>query len=498
MKPSMKLAALAALLALGGSASAETYIRITGSTAFRAATMNAIKNAMTLTAGGDGYAYNGTNFTGASFAIFKGTLTSNPGIGHVTVKCNWSGSVAGVRDVVQANAIGFPPDSTTVSSGGTTGYNSANNVNETPNVAMSDTYQGSTKYTSVSLSDNVVGVVPFAWVASFGAPSGITNMTPQLARGLFLGGYTSAALFTNNPADAYDQPAGTYVYAAGRDPFSGTRLTAFAEGGVGVKSTVVQYYAAGTGGTLAAPGISSNTPTEFHITEADVPNSVIAGDNGFVSGGNLADQMRYTTTSITETNNGFGPIKACFITYLGESDANRAVTGSGSSVTGTNSGNAKYLTYNGVNGFGGIATTFTGATVDGANHVTVSSTTGLVVGQAVKNSTQIPVDAYITSIDSATQFTIATPTGATTTAGASVSVTTSNLLPNAIRNGAYTFWGYEHLMYKTGGLSANETTVANKIRDQIKNVDYFASGLANNANMLVSRASDGGTVSPLY
>ncbi len=539
---------------------AQTYLRITGSTAFRGATMNAIKNSMTFSNAGEGYGYTGSSFTGASFAIFKGTMSS-PAIGSVIVKVNWSGSVAGTRDVVQGNAISFLDDTTTVSPGGTGGVSSTfESPAVAPDMSMSDTYQASTKFPSTpALVDNIVGVVPFAFVVSKTAPAGLTNLTPQLARGLFKVGFLSAALFTNNNADASDQVAGTVVYACGRDPFSGTRLTALAETGIGVNTSLAQYDKTATSGSG-----NSSAITNINVFPADTVNGVAAGNNGYSSGGSLSDLLRYGTASVTDDNSGLGPMKISFVTYLGENDASRAVNGNGTSVGGGPNG-ARYLTYNGTSAFGGRAnlvlavnttissTTVTTVAADTVNlvvgdtitgtgipagttissitdsstfvisaaatatsgaggisatcflttsttisstAVTCNSTTGMVVGQSIKG-TNIPVDTTVAGITDGTHFTLSNNATATSAGTA----TLTNLIPLPIRNGAYTFWGYEHTFWKTtlpGTSTTDKLGMATKFKDQVKTTDYFNSGLADDTAMRVKRTTDGGTVLPKY
>jgi hypothetical protein len=555
-------------LALAGSAMADVTVTLTGSSAFRGATSNAIKNLMNFSAPGHGYAYNGTSFTGATFQYFKGTITGVPGV--VTIKTNWSGSVAGIRDVSLGNSIGFLPDPPTISisASGTSGAPTGSNVNSVPDIAMADNRQSATKFTSPNLTGGgIVGIVPFAFVASKDAPASMTNITNQLAKNLFSGGFCSAALFTNNTADEQTIDGslpGTLVYPMGRDPFSGTRVIATAESGVGVFSVLSQYQPV---------TISSNTITQINLTPADVPNSVVAGDNGFSSGGTLADQMRYSSPAVEDQNNNpGGSAKVCFVTYLGENDAYRAVAGSGSSVFGTNAGNARYLSYNGVSGFGGkfypditTSPTLTFSTTNGSNVITGTDTTGLIVGQTITGTgipasttissivvntsvtisnnatitgtatnvlgtlttnlkgnitngsavvttitpnttglvagqaikgTGIPVDTTILSVDSASQITLSANATATTTA---LTLNSTNLLPNNVRNGFYTFWSYERILWGNAVTSsADKLNVANKVKTQITTVDFFASGLANNAAMKVSRGADGGTISQQY
>ena len=64
--------------------------------------------------------------------------------------------------------------------------------------------------------------------------------------------------------------------------------------------------------------------------------------------------------------------------------------------------------------------------------------------------------------------------------------------PDAVRNGQYTFWGYEHLAFKTSAPD-NVKAVAQSLATQIKVVDASTSGILL-STMNVSRGSDGGTV----
>lgn len=512
MKFNLKLLAPAAALLLASTASADVTIYINGSSAFRAATVTAIKNVMSFGTG-QGYAFVGGSFTGSNNHVFVGSVTGITGT--VTVKTSWDGSVAGVKSLnsgATQSYLAFPASGTayTLSATGTSSVNTNNlSVTASSDIAMADNLQASTKYTGTALTQTKVGIIPFSWVASPSAPSGLTTMTPQLAKNLFKVGYTSAALFTNNNADADDQVGGTRVYAIGRDPLSGTRLDTFAESGIGIFTTVSQYQPA-TIAVSGVDGVSGTTAiTDIELTQAnaavDAPTN---GENGFTSGGNLADLARYTTASVTDQNGSYAG-KVCFVTYLGEGDANRAVNGTGSSVTG---GNAKYLSYNGATAFGGLAKSFAECTITSGNAVvtfpattvngtpTAQSTTGLQAGQLIR-STNFPGDTVIVSVDSATQITVssnATSSNGTTSGQPNGALSTSIINPASIWSGAYTFWGNEYIMWKTT-LAGDAFTFAGKLKDQIKNTDYFQSGLSiSGTKMRVQRSADGGTVSQNY
>jgi len=377
-------------LACVDSAFADVTIRITGSTAYRGQTHKAIINI--LNGGAVNAAFKGANLNGASKATFIGTISGQPALGTVTIKTSWSGSVGGVQTVSNSLNVPFIPDVPSSTAVATAGAGNATggavvadaDVTEIPQVAMSDTYQNSTPFKANTLVESKVGVVPFKWVASKGAPTGLTNVTPQLAQALFSNGTLPLALFTGSSADE-----GTLVYATGRDPDSGTRLTAFAETGVGVNSVVIQYLIGASGGN-----VTGYTPyAEQIINGITVPE----GQGGEASGGTLAGLIGNNAAT---AGTGFS------ITYLSVGDATTAITGG-----------AKELTYNG-----------------------------------------------------------------------------SLYSVNAVASGQYTFWGYEHLMYRSS-LAGDSKTVADLLRDRLKNFDAAAPLLGA---MRSSRPTDGGLVTNNY
>ena len=376
-----------AAMAVTGFASADTVIRITGSSAFRGSTHNAIGHLLNA---GYTFGYTGTTLGSASQAIFKGTTTSG-GVA-VIIKTSFSGSIAGYQAVNNGTAVNFLADGATTTTGGTASL-ATGTASEVPLVAMSDVYKETVTIPVSNLQEAAigpVGVVPFKWIASTGSPAGLANMTPQIAQALFPTGSTTLSTFTGSASDL-----GTSVFAIGRDFDSGTRLTAFAETGVGTSLPVFQYKPHFTGST-----VDSHAAWPSYTL---LGLSSIAGNGGEASGGTLADDMRYTTSAL----GGF------YVTYLSTGDAARALTGTGASGAGT--GNAKELTYNGV---------------------TYSA--------------------------------------------------------DAVRNGQYTFWAYEHLAFNTSA-SATIQTVAENLATQIHDTDAVTSGLIL-SSMNVSRSSDGGVV----
>ena len=323
---------LAGAIALGfvTTASADTVLRLTGSTAFRAQTHKAIINILN---GGTVQAAferissgapsaTATTLSGSDRAVFIGTISGHPELGTVTVKTSWSGSTGGIQTVSNSIAIGFMPDVpsatavATVSGGSATGGTQVldANISEIPLAGMADTFQGSTPFTTNPLTYQTVGVIGFKWVASKGAPTGLNNITPQLAQALWGNGTLPLALFTGSSADE-----GTLVYATGRDPDSGTRATAFAESGIGVFSVVTQY----------KPTISSGAVTAWAPYPQQTVNGITfpIGQGGEASGSSLINNVSATASAGV----GFG------IGYMSTNDAATAIANG-----------AKELTYNGV------------------------------------------------------------------------------------------------------------------------------------------------------
>jgi hypothetical protein len=494
-----------AALCIGTAAQAnDVVIRVTGSTAFRSAVNTAIKNV--LSSGNPAYAYdNGaTSFTGASYNIFVGTIpgltntTVQPsgGIGalsQVIIKTSWSGAVAGIRDVAQGNSIKFLPDNTTVTTGSGTAVAAptAGQV-EIADIAMGDNTQGSTAFkTPVIQSSFKVGIIPFAFVAGKDTLPSVTNITFQQHRALLTNGVVPTSVFSNNPSET--QP----IYATGRDPFSGTRLVTLAEDQYGTLNGVTQF--------KVINFTSGNTVGDIDLYPATA-TVVDAGNDGESSGGGVAKVLRYTTTNV---NDVFTPYTgaASFIGYLGEADSYNAAWGLGNALTGTDQGNARYLTYNGVKGFDGQSKAPSSISITSGSPIVQlvagagNDTSNLVVGQIVFG-TGINPGSSIVSIDTVNNR-ITLDKNATATNAAQTGVRIGSLIPSQIRNGNYTFWNYEYIMWKTGtpgtnivGSSGDKFTAATALRNRIINFDYAAGGLADDASMKVQRGSDGGYVFP--
>jgi ABC-type phosphate transport system substrate-binding protein len=122
--------------------------------------------------------------------------------------------------------------------------------------------------------------------------------------------------------------------------------------------------------------------------------------------------------------------------------------------------------------------------------------TGYSSGGLVKNVVQGKADAigYMSLGDYTGTF-----TNAATVLG-------YNGVPFSIANvetGAYAIWGYEHLVYRVGGLSANQQLVFNALKNAIKDPAFQGSSTlyypnyGQLGNMKVQRGADGGIITSL-
>jgi|GEM_PF-1661076 len=329
--------AVAAIVCVSAStaSAAGSNVYITGSSAFRSALMSYLRSKLTLTRAVFDKSVDTSNLANSvdasSFIVMSGKFNGASTV--TTFYLSFTGSVSGVRDLSGPVAQTFPTKPADFDSNasyllgtaspfggvkGTTKDSSGNltsaSFTATPDIGFSDVFQESTVYTTNTLSDKKVAVLPFVWItAPGGSAAGITNMTPQIAQTLFKTGTLSLAHFTGASADASKT-----VYAVGRTDDSGTRLTAMAEVGVGVSAGLHQYFPV-------------NNPVTSY---SDQVNS------GYISGSDLSTAMK----SVTTAANGLS------VAYVSVGDAESTT-------------NASTLSHNGV----AYTTTLSGASSSAAD-----------------------------------------------------------------------------------------------------------------------------------
>ena len=425
---------------LTASASAQTTeITITGATAFRQATMQAIYDAYT-SAGALGTAFNvchdfsGNNLSqliASNKAVFSGTF---PGItGTTVIRTSFNGSTEGLNAIAGNNNPSF----LTVGALGTPGAvikGSTTAPAETlrPKFSFSDVYQSSSPVDNVVLNPSgasKVGIVTFCMIANEGAPADLTNVTIQQARALWANGIQPLSLFTGDPNDT------DYVFATGRNDGSGTRAAYLTEWTYGVANLVNQYIATKTGTSgntitkitaVPANGLGSgNTETSGVSNASTLWGNTALGNGGYSSSSALRSLMGLTSANVTVYDgDGQDPLiegaNIHLITWLSSADSLNAATAGG-----------KILSFNGVS-------------------VTPITAAG----------------SYLSSGFNEADF-------------------------KKIASGAYSAWSYQHLYYH-GSLSSNENTWYSNMKST-----WIPAGLQTTSNgvrlgdVTVSRPDDG-------
>ena len=333
MKIKSILMASALVLGLVSAADATNYIRFTGSTAFRSTMNTAILNSMD---SGVTYGYIGSSLGSANQVIYIGNIG---GVSTI-VKTSWTGSEAGIQAVGNSITAKYLDDGVTTSSGGTSGLTAGTTL-ETPDVALSDTLQATSQFstTNTALTEvpgGTVGVVPFLWVASknatillTGGTTATPNITTAAVKALYPSGKLPVAFFTGNSADETK-----WIFAIGRNPDSGTRLSAFAEAGLGAIASVKQYApVTGTAATgtnnLISGGLS--TVARLNLWPVETINgisTVTVGNSGYNSGGDLCYALGSNDDSVYVAPTQYTG-NAGLLGYAGQSDVSKATGGTG-------------------------------------------------------------------------------------------------------------------------------------------------------------------------
>jgi hypothetical protein len=337
MKTKALFAASALSLALAPVTQADVTINITGSTAYRAVTMQTIVNILGSAQGA--WEGTGTALGSSNKASFKGTLSGVTGI--VTVNTQWNGSVEGMTIVGAGNATsGWIDPATAVfapANNGTFGnrYNvgAAPKTSLVPTVACSDVYQASTTVTA-SLEDAIGGVIPFKYMASESAPVTFTNITDQQHEALYSIGIQPLSLFTGNAADTRS------VYAVGRDVGSGTRVSRLAETRYGITKAVQHWRGTSVSGAITILRLWPNQIQEPTPVTGAFNDPTLEGNGGYTSNSFIATLLGSTSTSVelraADNSVLSSGNNVLIVSHTGLNDALVAITAG-----------AKELTYNG-------------------------------------------------------------------------------------------------------------------------------------------------------
>jgi hypothetical protein len=296
-------------LATANLASAVNYVYMTGSTAARNSTVQALLEVGTVF---DSIASsvsqgNATDYK-ATYQMITGHLVGDAAGVLTTVKTHWSGSEGGIADLVGGTEQ-FLDDSAANSATSTPGPFTSAPVD----LAMADNDKAFSKNPAANISGTFVGIIPFKWVKERGSLAGITNVTDAQIRVLLTGG-AKAALITGNSADT------SYVYVTGRDSFSGTRVNSLGISGYGIFANPYQLKVAANGSMIDPDG--SQTYVSYDSGSL----------YGYSGGGSVAAQMGYDLSQASSIDLVAGSGHFSVIAYLGYSDAATAIAAGGTEL----------------------------------------------------------------------------------------------------------------------------------------------------------------------
>jgi hypothetical protein len=423
--------------------------------------------------------YDGSSLSGANFCTITGTI----GATQYVVQCCWNGSVAGVHIVnnnlqaVQSNAgtpgtawiqapaafggantaafaaTGFAADhgangghqATAAEKAAANFYDAA----ATADIAMTDVFQASTPWNTAALNDDQVGVCDFLWVKGKGCATDacnwnrFKNITWQAANNLFAVGAIPLSMVTGNSADD-----NFTVVLTGRDPDSGTRLTAEVQALYSLALPIQNFEPQPISASLSLPsGTTALDGSAFGCTDGLWPTGSLYGivypdgNLGFASGGNLAAYMTVAVDCCA--GDAFRTLPYIYATALGRNDA-KAASADGS----------QWLSFDGAWYFADLANYPSNFNVVDPCNVVCA---GMLAGTA--NTLQF----------------------------------------DPITRGQYTMWSYEHMLTRTvGGLNTSQAVLkaavlANFFADAVSGSggDANLSGIHENT-MKVKITKDGG------
>ena len=324
MKIKTIFAVVTIALGLATVAQAQTEVFIAGDPALRPELNSAIENLLWGQTGVQ-RRFSGSDTYNSNVVRYKNAWIG--GQGNVTIHINYSSSAEGWIYTAARRSIRYIPDSDTDTGGNAIDVRinrAAPAKLAVPDFHISNEYQASTPWIGTNtisfpengptdyeeLTDPVVGILPLRLVASKGAPDGL-NITPQLARQLYLNGNLRLSQLTGNKSDY-----GKKVYPLSRGIDSGIRTLWSAANGVGT-STPILTWRANVGNTTNKPvvGVTVVSPGSGY-TSAPTVTIAAPGGNGTTATA-TATVANGRITGFTVTNGGSGYSSAPSVTLSG-------------------------------------------------------------------------------------------------------------------------------------------------------------------------------------
>ncbi|MCE9518020.1 MAG: hypothetical protein K8R87_00385 [Verrucomicrobia bacterium] len=474
-----------ALLAFTTFAEAQTTIRVTGSTAFRSATVNAIKNLYTANLT---YGYIGASFTGAGKHIFKGDIGANT---DVTIKTSWSGAVDGQLAVVSGDTtVKYLEDGGTVLSAALTNGGTANLTDNSAaagvasDVAMLDHFQSTTPFKAPaypSMTITPVGIIAFKWIANRGQSFSDMNVD------------TTGTDNIGTVADTASLSAGMTITGNANIP-ANARIGAITSG---TTFTIVKNT---DGATLNSTGAASGVSTRF-VTACPISNMTpqIAQalySNGSVSLATITGNSAHNTQLVWALGRDAG--SGTRLQALQESGVgyNSQVTQFQPTISG-GIATAQVLATNSVSVLPAIVAQHPNPGDGGYSSGGTLATSMTMITSNALDKDGLPHGAPTGPTAMGYFVSYAGISDATTAISGGAKELTWNGVPYseaAVQEGKYTFWGYESLSYLTT-LTGIKKTISDALANQIITVDAPSPKLST---MKCLRTADGGVVLQNY
>jgi hypothetical protein len=437
---------LLAAVTVGTASASPLIIHVSGSTAFRAGTTIALMDTLsgTTVAGGAGStqvygAANNTNVTSASQQIFANGTIGTGGTATIIVEAAWTGSLAGVVDLVcQTSTANFYDETNANVIAAVNGSPIASGTwlfaSGAPGINLATSGNSHTSSTiEMAMSDAVKTTVSKELTVGATFSSGFSNVGPYASISALATACAGSSI-TDAGTNSYAQGAGTVAIC----PFE------WVTGNI-------------TGGSSFSDGSSFTIPT--NITQQAARQLLTAG---------YAPQALFTgLNTMADTQNFFfftgrNEDSGTRILYLMEPQfgvtANPVQWAIGDGLT-TTTGTTLYpitplntepaIVWNRVGHSGYVG----GGNVSSALKIAENGSVTFASGQQPSDATG---NCYFIS-------SLGLPDAATTIAGGGHAISYNGVAfsPAAVQNGAYTHWGFEHCYRLTAASTAVKTFVNN-------------------------------------
>ncbi len=465
MKATKYIAGFLALFA-AQSASAQVTYEVTGATAFRRATIEAVRSIYTDAGVPWRVVMNNSTITSADFLTFEGVI----GGVSTTIRCSFNGSIEGLRALAEPGQGGpgegngdawyFKASELPASSAqlGETKVVAASVSNPAASsavleraqaeMAFSDTDVIISPYGSPGPGDPVLvggspGAVVFTVCSSKG--SGITNVTFQQYNSLLANGYVPKSFFTGVPADT------SLVFCTGRNDGSGTRSSYLAEMGFGVSNPVNQYVILSWTGST----INDTITAVQQVPAGGVNNPLTPALQTWVNGGNTLLQAVGNRSIVWDQD----------------------VIGNGGAASGS-------ALVNGLRQLGPSVRVFNG---DGTNAFSGAPQTNIAL------VTWISLNDAVSAISAGNGANLCSFNGVTLDLNAGKTA----MAPegrNKVINGAYSAWNFVQF-YHVDGAPEDVVDLFETLKSNIEDGDLGVAGIPT-IDFNIGRTEDGGTINP--